>query len=291
MKSLLSTLYICALLLIAAPHVATAQDKEPPLPGPIATLQEQGAQVRYLGQHNGMDGWITIKGGQEQYFYATPDGKSLLMGLLFDTDGKLVTIRQVKELQDKGGGVLDALAQPVPGDAAATETRFKPLQNAPFKTPAEQLFADVSASNWIVLGNKDAPVVYSFMDPQCPHCHDFMEDLKKNYIDRGVIQVRMIPVGLREETKAQSAFLLASPDPEARWYKHLAGDSSALPIARGVNQQGVERNMAVMQSWKLDATPITVYRGRDGKVKIVQGRPSKIADLIADLPPPGTKAP
>jgi thiol:disulfide interchange protein DsbG len=267
-----------------------AQDKEPPLPAPIQTLQEQGAQVRYLGRHNGLDGWITIKNGQEQYFYATQDGKSLLMGLLFDIDGKLVTVRQVKELQDKGGGVLDALAQAVPEDAAAAETRFKPLQNSPFKTPAEQLFSDVSATNWIVLGNPEAPVIYSFMDPQCPHCHDFMDDLKKNYIDRGVIQVRMIPVGLRDETRAQSAFLLASPDPETRWYKHLAGDKSALPVARGVNQQGVERNMAVMQSWKLDATPLTVYRGKDGQVKIVQGRPTKISDLIADLPPPGTKA-
>lgn len=284
MKKFAAALFLCALSF--APLAARAQEKEPPLPAPIQTLAEQGAQVRYLGRHNGLDGWVTIKNAQEQYFYLTPDGKSLMMGLLFDVDGKLVTLRQVKALQEKDGNVLDAFTVKLPDEKAdAIPDRYKKDTMPQFKTPAEQLFDDVSNSNWVQLGKDTAPVVYSFMDPQCPHCHAFMKDLKANYIDNGLLQVRLIPVGfLKPESKAQAAFLLAAPDPAARWYRHMNGDTSALPAQGGVNEQGVERNMAIMQSWKLDATPITVYRGRDGQVKIIQGRPQKMADLVGDLP-------
>lgn len=286
MKKIAALLFVCTTLLLPLP--AGAQQKEPAMPAPIKTLVEQGAQVRYLGQHNGLDGWITIKGGQEQYFYTTADGKSLLMGLLFDSDGKLVTLRQVKALQEKSGDVLDLFTVETPEDKiseTAVPDRYKPSTLPQFKTPAEQLFDDVSSSNWIRLGKEDAPVIYSFMDPQCPHCHAFMTDLKANYIDNGLVQVRLIPVGfLKPESKSESAVLLAAPDPEERWYRHMTGDKTALPPTEGINEQGVERNMAIMQSWKLDATPITVYRAKDGSVKIVQGRAQKMADLIGDLP-------
>lgn len=285
MKKLAVLLFVCAALLV--PQLALAQEKEPAMPPPIKTLVEQGAQVRYLGRHNGLDGWLTIKNGQEQYFYVTADGKSLLMGLLFDIDGKIVTLRQVKELQEKSGGVLDLFTvkdPEVPAETAVPD-RYKQSTMPQFKTPSEQLFDDVTNSNWIQLGKSDAPVVYSFMDPQCPHCHAFMADLKSNYLNNGMIQVRLIPVGfMKPESKAEAAVLLAAPDPEERWYRHMTGDATALPPTQGVNEQGVERNMAIMQSWKLDATPITVYRSKDGRVKIIQGRPQKMADLMSDLP-------
>lgn len=282
MKKVARLLLVCTALFINIPAHAQ-QQKDPPMPAPIKTLVEQGAQVRYLGRHNSLDGWITIKNGQEQYFYATEDGKSLMMGLLFDTDGKLVTLRQVKALQENSDGpVLDMFTVQTPDALAAGKQPTLPQ----FKTPAEQLFDDVTSSNWIQLGRPDAPVIYSFMDPNCPHCHSFMNDLKTAYLDKGLVQVRLIPVGfLKPESKAEAAFLLAAPDPEQRWYRHMGGDKTALPAEKGINEQGVERNMAIMQSWKLDATPITVYRGKDGQVKIVQGRPQKMTALLADLPP------
>ena len=159
MKKTAALLFVCAIALL--PLSARAQDKEPAMPAPIKTLVEQGAQVRYLGQHNGLDGWITIKAGQEQYFYATADGKSLLMGLLFDSDGKLVTLRQVKTLQEKSGDVLDMFTVETPADKiseTAVPDRYKQSTLPQFKTPAEQLFDDVTNSNWIQLGKDDAPV-------------------------------------------------------------------------------------------------------------------------------------
>jgi thiol:disulfide interchange protein DsbG len=150
-------------------------------------------------------------------------------------------------------------------------------------TPAEKLFADIEASNWIVLGDEKAPVIYAFLDPQCPHCHDFMVDIRKDYLDAGLLQLRMIPVGFRDETKIQAALLLAAKNPQELWYRHLDGDKAALPVSSKVNRQAVELNMAMMQDWTLDATPIIVYRDGKGAVKIVRGRPRNPSDILTDL--------
>lgn len=264
-------------LAFAPGGAARAADKEPDLPPLLKVLQDDGGQLRYLGQANGLDGWIAMKNGVEQYFYVTSDGQSILSGILFDKDGRHVTGRQVQALQEKSGDVMGMFVEGLP-------SRTEPQQTTrEFRTPAEQLFADVSAANWIPLGKEGAPVIYSFIDTQCPYCHAFMKDIRRNYIDNGLVQVRMIPVGLNATTRNQGAVLLALPDPQAQWYKFLDGDEAALPLAPGINEQGVDRNMAILQSWKFDATPISVYRGADGQVKIVQGRPRDIGALIRDL--------
>lgn len=282
--------FVCAILVFALPAAppafAQAGGKAPPLPAPIQNLVEQGAQVRYLGNRFGLDGWIAIQGGQEQYFYVTADGEGFVMGLLFDKQGKMQTMRQVAALQKESGAVLDPFA--AASSAEGKEAAASASPSAPaFKTPAEQLFDDVSHSNWVPLGDPSAPVVYSFIDPLCPHCHDLVQDLRRNYIDKGRVQLRMVPVGFKEGSMERAAFLLAVPEPQARWYRHLDGDSDALPVTPGINDQGVQRNMAIMQSWKFNVTPLTVYRARDGQVKIVEGRVRDPEALAADLPPPG----
>lgn len=279
---------LCAALALFVFSSSAFAQQLPPLPAPLQNMVDEGAQIRYLGQQNGLDGWIAIKGGQEQYFYVTADGQAFVMGLLFDKDGKIVTLRQVQKLQESSEGeTLDlfALGQTPPNPAAAGATQAEPGDkvNREFKTPSEQLFSDVEASNWIALGNETAPFIYVFVDPECPHCKGFMNDLRHAYIDSGQVQVRIVPVGLNDTTRAQAAFLLAVPSPQKRWYDHLDGDTAALPINPDINQQGVQRNMAVMQSWKINATPFTVYRSKKGEVKIIQGRPKDIKKIMEDI--------
>lgn len=266
---------------------AFAQDTAvPEMPEPLKNLAAQGAQVRFLGKAHDLDGWVAIFKGQEQYFYVLPDGQAFMMGLLFDQTGKLVTVEQVRDLQAQGGDVLDQFAtdlqptteQPQPQLPDSVAEAVKQYQNEP-----DRLFEQVEGSNWIPLGNPNAPVIYSFVDPQCPHCHEFMADLKKDYIDAGRLQVRIVPVGFQAESLAQAAFLLASPDAAERWYRHLAGDETALPAKSTINTQGVERNMALMQEWKFDVTPFTVYRSAGGDVKLVRGRAKDMGTIMSDL--------
>lgn len=255
----------------------------PDLPAPIQTLVDQGAQIRYLGNAHGFDSWLTIKGGQEQYFYVPPGGEAFVMGLLFDKNGQLLTVDQVQNLRQQGDTLLDSLAGEFssPADqslqASVIEEEFE------FKTPGEQLYHDIRESNWVALGEAGAPVLYSFIDPQCPHCHAFINDLRQQFLPAGRIQLRMIPVGRTEESVAQAAFLLAAPDAQARWFAHMDGQDDAIPARSEINQQGVQRNISIMQSWKFDVTPMSIYRAKDGTVKIIKGRPADVASVINDL--------
>lgn len=273
MKQFLSVL---ALLLLLMP-VAMAQDTVlPDMPKPIQALSDRGAQVRYLGKSHNMDGWIAIFQGQEQYFYVLPDG-GFLTGLLFDKEGRSITVQQVQELQAQEGDVLDMFADvAAPGQESVADA-FK------VQTPAERMFDDVSHSNWIPLGSEAAPVIYSFVDPQCGHCHAFLKDLKEDYIESGRLQVRLVPVGFKEESIAQAAFLLAAANPQERWFAHLDGDKGALPAKNDISTQGIERNMAVMGAWKFDVTPMSVYRTRSGEIKLIRGRAKDIEKIITDL--------
>lgn len=270
-------------LALIVPGIASAQDKLPEVPEALQILVERGAQARYLGKKHGMEGWITIFQGQEQYYYVTPDGEGFLMGLLFDKDGTMATMQQVRDLQSQSDEVLDFLAVDKT-DENITQAIRETNEVFEYKTPAERMFADIENSNWIKFGADDAPVIYAFMDPQCPHCHDYMGDLRNDYIEKGLIQFRMIPVGFREETLAQAAFLLAAPNAKERWYAHLDGDTTALPAKTTTSTQAIQRNLALMQAWKFNVTPVTVYRGKDGKIKIVRGRAQNITDILADLP-------
>ena len=281
-----STLFMAVLSLgmVATTAPASAQDAVPELPDALQTLADRGAQTRYLGTKHGMQGWVTIFKGQEQYYYTTPDGQGFVMGLLFDRDGTMATVKQVQELQAQSDGVLDAFAMDKPKIANLEDTKQKLNEEFEYKSPAERMFADVENSNWISFGEEGAPVIYSFMDPQCPHCHSFMKDLRKGYLEKGLVQVRVIPVGFREETLAQAAFLLAAPDSQERWYRHLDGDESALPAKTATSTQGIQKNLSLMQAWKFDVTPITIYRGKDGKVKLVRGRATDMNKILTDLP-------
>lgn len=267
--------------LLAVPAQAQDNTLLPKLPEPIQNLVNDGAQIRFLGKDHGVEGWIAIKNGQEQYFYVLPNGGGFVSGILFDTQGKAVTIDQVRRLRAQGDDLLDKLTADTPQQQPKI-SEAKEAKKYEFKTPSEQLFYDIENSNWIPVGQAGTPVFYSFIDPQCPNCHGMMRDLKP-HIEAGRVQVRMIPVGDRDETKAQAAYLMATPGPEQVWWAHLSGDKSALPARQDINQQGVQRNLSVMQSWKLSVTPLVIYRGKDEKVKIIRGKPQDIEALISDL--------
>jgi thiol:disulfide interchange protein DsbG len=284
-------------VLIFSASAAIAQDKKsPPVPPALKTLSGTGAQVAYMGTRNGMDGWIAVKGGQPQFFYFSPDGEVFVTGLMFSGEGKSLTMEDVHNfMQSPKGKELDAFVSgqnpPSPTDVAAQTqptsatagAKIAPITEMKAVSSSEKLYIDVERANWVQIGKKDAPLIYMFVDPQCPYCKAFMKDLRQKYIEAGLIQVRIVPVGLSDERMAQAAFLLASPNPQELWFKHLDGDESALPVKNDINDQGVQRNLAIMQNWKLDVTPLTLYRGKDGKIKIVQGRGKDIPAMIADI--------
>ena len=275
-------LFLTAVLIAPITQGAYAQDGVlPDMPTPVEAMAEQGAQVRYLGREEGVDGWITILRGQEQYFYILPNG-GFVMGLLFDEEGQAVTVEQVRRLQESSGGVLDMFAadkresDPAPIDSAANNM-FE------FQTPAKTMFSQIEHSNWLALGQDGAPVIYSFLDPQCGHCHAFINEIKDEYIKQGRVQVRMIPVGFNDMSLAQAAFLLASPDAKEKFYEHLKGNAESLPAKNDFETRGVQRNMGLMGRWKFDVTPLSVYKTLSGEIKIIRGRAKDMEQILLDM--------
>lgn len=274
------------MMVLAAPSFAqtAAKGSMPEIPEALQALADRGAQLRYLGTQHGLDGWIAIYQGQEQYYYVTGDKKAFVTGLMFGNDGQPITIEQVRELQAQGGDVLDLLAEGGAPPAEPPKTIESVASSMKTQTPGERMFESVENSNWIRLGQEGAPVIYSFIDPQCPHCHEFITKLRKDYIDKGLIQVRIIPVGFLAGSLEQASFLLAAPNAEELFYKHLDGDKEALPTKSDISTQAIQKNMALMQAWKFNVTPLTTYRSGTGEVKIIRGVAKDIQALIADLP-------
>lgn len=290
---LLSLLSLCIVLTLSV-FPAYAGENEPQLPGPLKTLADDGAQIRFIGNDLGLNGWVAIKNGQEQYFYATADGQAIISGILFNSKGDTVTLRQINDIRKKEGPALDKLAgfadnattaSPTPTASEPTGTDTKTLLQNATKSKGEQLFDSAVAANWISLGSEKAPALYTFIDPECPHCHNLLQDFRKSgYIEKGLIQLRVIPVGvLSANSLKEASFLLASPTPQIDLFKHLDGDKKALLSDSSLNTQGVERNMKLMQTWNLEVTPFSVYKDRSGTVKIIQGRPKDLKALIAEL--------
>ncbi len=112
-----------------------------------------------------------------------------------------------------------------------------------------------------------------------------MNELRRGFLKRGMVQLRIVPVGLMgADSMKKAAFLLSAPDAADRFYKHLDGDEKALPVENNFNTDGVELNIDIMRGWGLDVTPFSIYRDAAGKVKIIKGMPSRLEEMIGDLP-------
>ncbi|MFJ2366659.1 thiol:disulfide interchange protein DsbG [Pseudomonas sp. NPDC087697] len=218
------------------------------LPAAIRKIEAKGATI--IGSFDAPDG---LRGYAAQYqnrgmaLYLTPDGKHVLLGNLYDADGK---------------------------DLSA-----EPLQKLVYAPMAKEVWAKMDASNWIADGNKDAPrTVYLFSDPNCPYCNMFWEQARP-WVKAGKVQLRHIMVGIiREDSPGKSAALLAAKDPSKALEEHeKAGKQSSLkPLTTipAAIQAKLDANMKLMEELELSATPAIFYMDDKGELQQQQGAPS-----------------
>lgn len=261
----------------------------------LANIVKAGAKAFYLGNRSGVDGWFIVKDGQVQIVYATPDNKGAIVGALFGQDGENVSALQVNTLMQGNKEVADlvnaaqreqmAIAQvgsPAPS-SVVTPPAPGTIPSAPL-SPGERLIHDLSAASSVVLGAPSSPEILMVMDPHCPHCQATWKVLRESVL-KGSVHIRMIPIGTQDtDDERAAAVLLGVADPAASWDKYVAGDKAQLvgtPSAAAL--AAVRSNHALIDNWSIQNTPYIVYRGQDGKVKIVQGEPGKVSLILADL--------
>ena len=271
----------------------------------LASLVRNGAKLYFLGERSGLQGWFIVKDGQVQMIYVAPDKQTAIIGGMFSAEGDNVTGPQIqalasvnKEVSDWVNGAgrqQDAVAKAgsTPGGFAAVPggpqaEAGKPLSNKlPSVTlsPGERLLQDLQAAAGVTLGKNENAELLIVIDPNCPHCKATWRELRKP-VQEGRVQVRLLPITndpSGDATRA-GAQLLKAANPLEAWDKYVSGDKSALAgEADSVRMQAVLSNNMLVEKWNIRSTPYIVYRAKDGRVKIVQGEPERMAAVLSDL--------
>ncbi len=285
------------LLMSAGASFAADAPKSTPVPPPkdvaaapdpydnpaLAGLLKTGAKAFFLGQRSGINGWLLMKDGQIQTGYTPPSGGEVVVGMMYGSDGESVTAIQLGKLVETNPEVAAVLKDKLAiKDSPTSQTPAA----ANTESPGEKLFKDMSASAGVVLGSAAAPQVMMVMDTTCRHCRASWT-LLRDYVTKGIIQLRMVPVAnMDSESERSAAVLLKSADPMTAWNKYVTGDATALagtPQPDAVT--ALRANHAMVDRWKIDATPYFVYRAKTGEVKIIKGEIEKVDTLLADVVP------
>lgn len=238
----LTALIPLSMALLAAPLVQAEN-----LPKAIQQMQAKGAEIKGgFDAPNGLRGYAAQYQNNALALYLTPDGKHVLVGNLFDEQGK---------------------------DLSA-----EPLQKLVYAPMSKALWAKMESAAWIADGKDSAPrKVYLFSDPNCPYCNMFWEQARP-WVESGKVQLRHIMVGIiREDSPGKSAALLAAKEPAKALHDHeKAGKASTLKALDKVPeavQQKLAANMALMEEMGLQATPAIFYQDEQGNLQSQQGAP------------------
>lgn len=273
---------LALIIILAAAPARAADSSKTSMPDPasnpaLAHFLSKGAKLHYLGSRSGLDGWFLVMDKKMQVVYTTADGQSFLVGALFDQQGQSVTTEQVKVLMTENKELVAAL---VGQDAAAGAASSSP--SAP-DSPGEQLMQNLKNAAGVSVGSPTAPALTMIMDPTCSHCQATWASLR-DLVKKGTLQVHMVPIGRDAEGERKAAVLLQAQDFAAAWDKYIAGDKGQLAGASTAESlAGVRANQALVDKWGIKQTPYLVYRARDGRVKVLQGEPSSVKSVLADL--------
>lgn len=224
------------------------------MPTPVALMPVVAAGyrlVRHFPAVSGLTGWVArAPSGSESVLYTTPDGKTVIAGILSNEQGQNLT-RQYAALYERAPN-LDQLWPAIQSAYAVTE-------GPRTGDPHHQI--------WVV------------MDPNCAYCHQLWIDLRP--YERAGLEVHWIPVGiLFHSSTARAAAVLAGGA------KTLYAMESRFDVARergGVPGIGLTpalrrelaRNLSLAMQAGIQGTPGVFYLGAGGKLRLQQGLPAQ----------------
>ncbi len=271
-----------------------------PNPIDVSVLEKfaiQGMNFVYLGETNSMDNWLSIKDGGLQILSTTLDGKALVFGAVYDKDGENRTLANIEKIFPNVGEALYAFSQKSVRDSIDFELEFFKQKNqqmvAKYTKQEEQkesgvdkaIWDSLEQTNYVEKGNPNAPVIYLFSDIYCGHCNSLSKNLKP-YVDRNIIRIRYIPVGVLSKQSVLAALgILSSVNVNAAWTDYYDNGNDRIlqtpPTEEGMKK--LEINLEVFDRWKLKGTPSMFYKTKSGEVKFLYGQPETIGGFINDV--------
>lgn len=271
MKKFTAIIIAAAFTLFAFAGHAEAQTK--PATKEIQQFEKAGGKVIYLGKSYDVDGWLLVKRNGEPHtiLYMTPAG-AMLRGRLFSPGGKDITKTQLQIYNGRSQGTQDAIDIGEQADKDAV-----PI--------GEQFYAALANSEWIRAGVSDAPYIYMLVNINCEHCQTLWRTFKGS-VEKGQLQVRIVPVGTEEGNLNAGAAMFSVENPAQAWQEFMDGKKGSLDrtLIKGNALERMAKNNKMVKAWKPPQIPMTVYRKvTDGTVMVVPGQPANPMSIIMDI--------
>ena len=208
-------------------------------------------------------------GPQFQVFYATPDNKRLIPGVMWDAAGKDLTRQQVAHIPGAIPTVVVGGTEPGQSNSAAADFAALPL---------------VRKASFGTIGQGSAPRLFMLIDPQCIYSVRALQMLQP-YVASGRLQVSVIPLSvLDHEDQGQSTrsalALLSKPADQlvSAWQAGNIKDPWGPEAA-----DRLRANMAIAQAIGLKGTPTFIWRKPDGTEGRIDGIPMSIDALVSSV--------
>lgn len=272
----------------------------------LRNIVEADTVLRFMGDEYGLNSFFLTTGDKGQILYITPDGQGILRGALFGGDGSSVTLRQISRLKNEGNfdptpyisrseedaakqkDQAQAAPSPRPDPAvtanAAPNSGINAASVTTPTTPGEKLFQEANNASWIAFGNPASPMITTFMDPSCDHCHKFFQQIYP-LVEQGKLYLRVIPVTVIDPLgMPRLVNVYSSTSPAQAWLMITKGTEP--PLAKRNDPRAnaaIEGNNTLFTRWNLPGTPYSVYRSKDGAVKVLYSTPKDLAPLLSDL--------
>lgn len=293
-----------AVLPITTPTPSTGQSKDTTIDlrriPIIQNFLQNGAEIYYIGDYPPLHGFLMYKDGRVQVVYLLPNLKAVIFGGIYATDGTNISSQQITEASQQNTQLKGLMTAAVEQQkelerggiyANASDAMLESKKNilpggSASLAPGERILNDFITAAGIVVGKEGQPLISMLVDPQCPHCKETWSELK-DHVASGAVRVKIVPIGAEgSESERQAAKFLRVKDPLNAWNKLVGGDKSVVEGTPGAAEiAAIRANMQVALNWKIQTTPYIVYRASDSKVKVVQGKPDKIGNILSDLKP------
>jgi len=204
--------------------------------------------VNSFSSASGLRAVIADNGTEKRLFYITPDGNSLIAGMVFDAQGNNITSADMNK-----AGVNDVGGAKVLGDAQL-----------------QTLWERVEKRRWIQEG-KVGKLVYVFFDPNCPYCHRLWTTLRAG-VDAGKIQVRWLPVAILKDTsKGLGAAIYTSPRASEAMAQMVNRQLQPVAVQERENRD-LAQNLLLLRDTGYTGVPAMMFK-RSGKIVSMMGYP------------------
>ncbi|CAJ4333239.1 Thiol:disulfide interchange protein DsbG precursor [Burkholderia pseudomallei] len=229
-----------------------------------AHLTASGARiVQTFSSVSGLKAIVAENGKDRRLFYASPDGKSLIVGTVFDAKGVNVTSTDLA----RAGLVASGDAAPAPN---ALPGAIRELPSA--------LWDRAAKLRWFEEGKGDN-VMYVIFDPNCPYCRQLWSALRPA-VQSGKARVRWLPVAiLADSSKGLAAALYASKSP-AESMQQLENHMLSPVAPSKETSLATAYNLLLLRDVGFTSVPTILFR-RAGKSLAMTGEPdqSQLASL------------